>query len=82
MIDRVDIRFDEDLRNRILKMRDSDQNARFRVVEFHEKNGWDKPVPPEITEYGQWLMDLMDTMDTIDYGPLPLSIVDGVHGVH
>ncbi len=28
---------------------------------------------------GQWLMDLMDTMDTIDYGPLPLTIVDGVH---
>lgn len=30
-------------------MRDADQTARFAVITFHEKNGWGKSVPDEIT---------------------------------
>lgn len=48
MWDSLNTQFNENLRNEIQKMKDIDQQARFKVIEFHKKNGWDKSCPDEI----------------------------------
>lgn len=42
------IPYNENLRIEIHAMREIDQAARLLVVEYHERNGWDKPLPSDI----------------------------------